>query len=346
MSTSPLEQWPVPPAARRITTIDAHTGGEPLRIITSGLAAIPGRTMIERRAFAEANLDALRRTLMLEPRGHREMYGCIVTPPVSEGADFGVLFLHNDGFSTMCGHGIIAVATVAAEAGVVPVTDGRASMRIDTPAGPVSATARMSGGRATGVAFRNVPSYVVALDQKIDVPGVGAVRYDLAFGGAYYAFVEAASIGLSCRADEHQRLIDAGMAIKRAVMAARPISHPIDRALAFLYGTILIAPGRAPGVHSRNVCVFADGQVDRSPTGTGVSARLAIHHRLGEIEIGESIVIESIVGSTFTGRVVETTSLGPYPAIVPEVEGEAYVTGRHEFIVDPADAIGAGFFLG
>ena len=336
----------MPPAAHRVTTIDAHTGGEPLRIIVSGLPDIPGSSMIARRGFAEANLDLFRRALMFEPRGHREMYGCIVTPPVSDGADFGVLFLHNDGFSTMCGHGIIAVATVAAEAGMVPDDNGTVSMRIDTPAGPVSARARMSGGRATAVAFTNVPSYVVGLDQKVDVPGIGAIRYDLAFGGAYYAFVEAASFGLACRAGEHQRLIDAGMAVKRAVVAARSISHPVDAALGFLYGTILIAPSETPGVHSRNVCVFADGQVDRSPTGTGVSARLAIHHRMGEIATGEPIVIESIVGSTFTGRVVETTSLGPYPAVVPEVEGHAFVTGRHEFLIDPDDTIGAGFFLG
>jgi trans-L-3-hydroxyproline dehydratase len=274
------------------------------------------------------------------------MYGCLVLPPMSPDAHFSVLFMHNEGYSTMCGHGIIAVATAAVETGMVPATEDRTEVRIDSPAGLVIAEVRSSKGRPWRVAFRNVPSFVVELDAQVDVAGLGAVRYDLAFGGAFYAHVQAEDLGLRCDGAHAARLVDAGMAIKRAVMAARDIVHPVEADLGFLYGTILIDRSPSPGADSRNVCIFADGEVDRSPTGTGVSARMAIHHARGDVRIGEPYVIESIVGSRFTGRVVETTTFGGHPAVVPEVEGEARLTGRHEFFIDPDDALGRGFLVG
>jgi trans-L-3-hydroxyproline dehydratase len=197
----------------------------------------------------------------------------------------------------------------------------------------------------TSVRFENVPSFVLALDEHIEVPGLGRVRYDLAFGGAFYAFVQAADVGLTCTPVHFRALIDAGMRIKRAVMAARPIPHPFEHDLSFLYGTILIGPPEQPGSHSRNVCVFAEGEVDRSPTGTGVSARLAIHHARGEIGLGQTITIESLIGTTFTGRVVRETTCGPHRAVIPEVEGSAFITGRHEFLIDPMDQLKDGFIL-
>ncbi len=295
--------------------------------------------MLEKRRHAQANLGALRRALMWEPRGHADMYGAIVTDPVSPEADLGVLFLHNEGFSTMCGHGIIALATVLLETGLIPRTGAETRLGIDTPAGLVTAY-----GGPQGVRFHNVPSFVLGLDEVIRVPEVGEVRYDLAFGGAFYAFVQARDVELRCTPDDHDRLIETGMRIKRAIMEARPIVHPEDHDLGFLYGTIFIGEPEE-GADSRNVCIFAEGEVDRSPTGTGVSARMAIHHARGEIGIGEPMVIESILGTRFTGRVAETTRLGIHDAVIPEVEGSAHLTGRHEFLLSPDDPLRHGFIL-
>ena len=337
--------WSPPRGWTRVLTVDAHTAGEPLRVILDGFPPLEGDTILARRRDAQACHDGLRTALMWEPRGHADMYGCIVVPPVSAGADFGVLFTHNEGYSTMCGHGIIAVATVALELGVV--ADGGATTRvgIDTPAGFVEATGHRSGGRITAVSFRNVPSFLAAADQEVEVPGLGTVRYDVAFGGAFYAFVDAASLGLDLVPERVEAIIAAGRAIKKAVVAAGQPVHPDEPELSFLYGTIFVGPPADPLHHSRNVCVFADGEVDRSPTGTGVSARLAIHHARGELAPDQEIRIESILGTSFTGRVLETTTVGSHAAVVPEVSGSAYITGRHEFWVDPTDPLKAGFIL-
>lgn len=340
-----MNSWTPPAEWLKITTIDAHTGGEPFRVITGGFPQLPGRTILERRRYAKEHLDHLRTTLMFEPRGHADMYGCIVTPPVSPGADIGVLFMHNEGYSTMCGHGIIAITKVALETGLLPMTSPETTLKIDTPAGLVTAHARVAGEQVQSVYFHNVPSFVLALDETVEVPGLGRVHYDLAFGGAFYAYVQAEEVGLSCTPQDFRPLIEKGMAIKRAVMASRPIPHPFEADLSFLYGTIFIGPPLEPGAHSRNVCIFAEGEVDRCPTGTGVSGRLAIHQARGELGIDQPIVIESIIGSRFSGRVVETTTFGPHPAIIPEVEGTAHITGRHEFLIDPADPLREGFIL-
>jgi trans-L-3-hydroxyproline dehydratase len=340
-----MRNWEPPEGWLRITTIDAHTAGEPFRVITGGYPDLPGDTILERRRYARQHLDHLRTALMWEPRGHADMYGCIVTPPVSPEADMGILFMHNEGYSTMCGHGIIGIAKVTLEAGLLPLVEPETTVRIDTPAGLVTAHARVEAGQVTRVRFHNVSSFVLALDQTVDVPGLGQIRYDIAFGGAFYAFVQAEDVGLTCTPENFRPLIGKGIAIKRAVMADRPIPHPFEPDLSFLYGTIFVGPPLEGGAHSRNVCIFAEGEVDRCPTGTGVSARLAIHHARGEIGIGEPMVVESIIGSRFTGRIVETTAFGPYPAIIPEVEGTAHITGRHEFLIDPADPLRDGFIL-
>ncbi len=337
--------WNPPEHWLKITTIDAHTEGEPLRVITGGFPEVPGNTMLARRQYAKEHLDHLRTALMWEPRGHADMYGCIITPPVSPEADIGVLFIHNEGYSTMCGHGIIGLATVALETGQLPMIEPETTIKIDTPAGLVTARARISAGHVKSVYFHNVPSFVLALDEEAEVPGLGRVRYDLAFGGAFYAYVQAAEVGLNCTPEDLRQLIEKGMAIKRAVMASRPVVHPLETDLSFLYGTIFIGPPESEGVHSRNVCVFAEGEVDRSPTGTGVSGRLAIHYARGEIGLNQPIVIESIIGSRFTGRVVAATTVGPHPAIIAEVEGSAHITGRHEFLIDPSDELRNGFLL-
>jgi len=345
MNQTRLQNWNPPGNWLRISTIDAHTEGEPLRVITGGFPQMQGDSILARRRFAKKNSDRLRTALMWEPRGHADMYGCIITPPVSPEADFGVLFLHNEGYSTMCGHGIIAVTTVVLECGMLPLTAPETKVTIDTPAGLVRAFARVENQGVKSVYFYNVPSFVLSPDETVDVPGLGKVKYDLAFGGAFYAFVQAEEAGLSCTAENYRELIEKGMAIKNAIMESREIAHPFDEDLSFLYGTIFVGPPLSEDADSRNVCIFAEGEVDRSPTGTGVSARMAIHHARGEIGIDEPMVIESILGSKFTARIKETTTFGPHAAVIPEVEGRAFITGKHEFLLDPDDVLKDGFML-
>ena len=345
LSLAPLRQWRPPKGWMRITAIDVHTGGEPFRVITGGFPELSGDTILARRRWVKEHFDHLRTALMWEPRGHADMYGCIVTPPVSPGADIGILFMHNEGYSTMCGHGIIAITKVVLETGLVAMKAPETTVRIDSPAGLITAHARGIEGEVQSVRFLNVPSFVLARDETVEVPGLGRVRYDIAFGGAFYAYVQAADVGVTCTPQDFRSLIEKGMAIKRAVMESRPIPHPFEPDLGFLYGTIFIGPPQGADAHSRNVCIFAEGEVDRSPTGTGVSGRLAIHYARGDIGLNERLVVESIIGSRFKGRVVETTTFGNYPAIIPEIEGTAHITGRQEFLIDPSDPLRNGFIL-
>jgi len=345
MDLTAAERWTPSPNGTLITCIEAHTEGEPFRVVVDGFPTLEGDTILEKRRFAKAHYDHLRTTLMWEPRGHADMYGCLITEPVSPEADFGILFMHNEGFSTMCGHGIIGIATVALETGMIDAAPPETKLRIDTPAGLVTAIAEIEGGRVRRVRFTNVPSFVAASDEEIEVPNLGRIHYDLAFGGAYYAFVDVNQVGLRCRPEAANELIQAGMAIKRAIMQTRPIEHPGAGDLGFLYGTIFIDKPSSPDLHSRNVCIFAEGEVDRCPTGTGVSARLAIHHERGELEVGQLIEIESILGTHFGGRVLETTHVGEIPAVVPEVSGTAHITGRSTFVISDDDPLRDGFVL-
>jgi proline racemase len=339
LSFNPSSDW------LKITTIDAHTGGEPFRVIVDGFPELKGSTILERRRDAKENYDHLRTALMWEPRGHADMYGCILTPPVTPDADFGILFIHNEGFSTMCGHGIIGITTVVLETGMMQMKSPITKIKIDSPAGLITAYAHVKNNHVRSVSFHNVPSFVVALDEVVNVPELGKVRYDLAFGGAFYAYVNARDLGITCSQKDYLQLIEKGMAIKRAIMRDHNIVHPFEPDLGFLYGTIFIGPPTQTGSYSRNVCIFAEGEVDRSPTGTGVGGRLAIHHRRGEIELNEPIVIESIIGSKFTGKVSQETTFGSYAAIIPEVEGQAYIVGKNELWINPDDPLRDGFIL-
>src|SRR6266516_1456104 len=331
-----------------ITTLDAHAAGEPLRIITGGLPEIQGTTILERRRYMLEHLDYIRRALIWEPRGHYNMYGCVVTEPVTSEADLGVLFMHNEGYSTMCGHGIIALVTALLETGALPAKGPHTTVNLDTPAGLVRATAHLSSsGHVERVSFLNVPSFVYAGNVELEVPAYGRLSVDIAFGGAFYAFLPAAQVGLNITPHQAHQLAAAGDSITQAVNAVLPIKHPVEEDLGFLYGTIFTGPPENPAHHSRNVCVFANAEVDRSPTGTGVSARLALLHARGEITDGQQIVVESILGatSTFGGRIVGRAKVGSYEAIVPEISGTAFITGRHEFIIDPRDELGRGFLV-
>jgi proline racemase len=337
--------WQPPADWTVITTIDAHTGGEPFRVITGGLPPVPGDTILAKRRYVREHLDHLRTALMWEPRGHADMYGCIVTEPVTPDGTLGVIFMHNEGYSTMCGHGIIGLAKVALDTGMISLEGDRPVIRMDTPAGRVTAYARRVDGQVTEVSFYNVPSFVYRLNEVVDVPGIGSVRYDVAFGGAFYAFCRAEDLGIRLVADDFRALIDVGMRVKLAVMDTLPIEHPFELDLGFLYGTIIVGPPHDAGHHSRNVCIFADGQVDRCPTGTGVSGRAAIHLARGELGQDEPFVVESILGTCFTGRIVEQTTFGPYDAVVPEVTGSAHICGRNEWLIDPTDPLRHGFIL-
>lgn len=341
--------WTPPDHWLQITSIDAHTGGEPLRIITSGFPELQGSTILEKRQDARTHYDQLRRALMWEPRGHADMYGAILTPPVTPDGDIGVLFLHNEGFSTMCGHGIIGLVKVGVQTGMFPATGDATTIKIDTPAGRVTATAHLQNGQVERVSFLNVPSFLYQRELTIHVDGLGEIVYDIAFGGAFYAYVNIDQPALKNVVidDKHQtQLIDIGMRIKRAVMSTVPLRHPTgDHDLNFLYGTILVKMLHTEAVHSRNVCIFAEGEVDRSPTGTGVSGRLAIHHAKGELKLDETITIESLIGSRFTGRVTKTVEVGGLSGIIPEVAGTAYITGQHTFLIDPDDPLKEEFIL-
>ena len=329
-----------------IHAVDMHTGGEPLRVILNGFPELRGRNVLEYRRYVSTHFDQLRRVLLHEPRGHADMYGCLLVPPNDDGADFGVIFLHNEGYSTMCGHAVIALARLAVELGWVERQEPETIIRIDAPCGRIDARARLERGRVSSAYFIGVPSFCIGLDRQVAVPGLGTVRYDLAYGGAFYAYVDARALGLELRPAFYTQLIEKGMAIKRAVMAADPdIRHPFETDLSFLYGTIFTGDPLGGDAGSRNVCIFAEGEVDRSPTGSGLMGRLAIHHARGEIREAEVIAVESITGSVFTGEVLGESVYGPHRAVIPKVEGTAFLTGQHVFFIDPDDPFREGFLL-
>lgn len=274
------------------------------------------------------------------------MYGCLLVTPAHPQADTGVLFFHNEGYSTMCGHGIIGLTTVMLEQGLFPTSVPTTTIRFDTPSGLVTARASLDGGRVQSVAFLNVPSFVLDVEQTVHVPGIGAIRYDVAFGGAFYAFCRTEALDLTLEPKNAGRLQTLGLAIKQAIMADRTISHPTEPELGYLYGTIFVGPPQTPGGDVRQTCIFANGALDRSPTGTGVSAHLALLHARGSLQVGQTLRFESILGTQFGGKIVEETQLGPHPAILPEVDGHACPTGRHEFMIDPDDPLKGGFLLG
>jgi proline racemase/trans-L-3-hydroxyproline dehydratase len=334
---------------QEIATTDYHTAGEPFRIVTAGVPAIPGATVRERREAAQADpeVDQVRRLLCQEPRGHADMYGGFLVPPDDEGADLGVLFWHKDGFSTACGHGTIALGAWAVRTGRVAADpDGETVVTVDVPSGRVTARVRCTHGEVRSVAFVNVPSYVLARGVAVTTSR-GTVRADVAYGGAIYASVRAADLGLAVTPEHYPALIAAGREVKAALAGSPAAEHPADPRLSGIYGTILHDDlGRgAAGPRQRNVTVFADGEVDRSPCGSGTSARLALLADGGDLAEGDVLEHESIVGTRFAGRVVGRAPADGRDAVVTEVEGTAFPTGEHRFVLDPQDPLGTGFVL-
>ena len=318
-----------------VSTVDYHTAGEPFRIVTGGVPPLEGTTILERRRFARDHLDRFRRLLVHEPRGHADMYGCHVVPPNDDGADLGVVFFHNEGYSTACGHGTIALVTWALDEGRIPMREGETRVVVDVPSGRLETLATVEAGRVRSVRFRNVPSFVWASG----LEAAGRV-VDVAFGGAFYATLEE-----HVEPRELPRLIELGRAIKAAIEADHDVVHPLEPELRGVYGVIFWQEERAEPLAQRNVTVFADGEVDRSPCGSGTSARLALLDAQGRLPRGAPLNHLSIVGSEFTGRVVGEVDVAGRPAVVTEVEGTAYRTGRAEFTLDPDDPLAEGFLL-
>jgi trans-L-3-hydroxyproline dehydratase len=337
--------WNPPQDWTQLESVESHAGGEPLRVIVDGFPEVRGETMPEKRQYVREHYDDLRTALMWEPRGHADMYGVLPTEPVTDDGDVGVLFMHNDGYSTMCGHGVIALGVVLPEVGLVEVDPDRPRIKMDTPAGRVTAKPAVDDdGRIRNVSFENVPSYVVDLDRTIEIPQYSTVTYDLAYGGAYYAYCDVEQFGIAVEPDSAGELIRIGRTVKQAIAREVDVEHPTEPDLGFLYGAILTESG-SDWADVRNACVFADGELDRSPTGTGVSGHLAIQHARAQIDTGERYSIESITDARFHGRIVEEVDFEGYGAVVPEVSGSAYVTGTFTSILDPDDPLRDGFFL-
>jgi trans-L-3-hydroxyproline dehydratase len=339
-----------------VKTIDAHAAGEPLRLVVDGFPSPRGRTMLDKREWVRTHADHLRRALMLEPRGHADMYGAILTEPVSPGSHAGVLFMHNEGYSTMCGHGIVAVTTIALERGLLMPGNDAETIVYDSPAGAVRARARRAGGageagrageageagKVESVAFVNVPSFVLygGLNVKLSSR---TIRVDVAFGGAFYAIVDSEAVGLPIDVAHLPELRRVGMEIKHAIEAAQTVAHPLEAGLRGIYGTIFTGPPNDEGADLRNVTIFADAEVDRSPCGTGTAAVMAVVDAMGLLSEDRPFVHESLIGTRFKGRVVSRTTTGEHAAIVPEIEGSAWITGEHTFLVDEDDPLREGF---
>ncbi|HEY4458673.1 MAG TPA: proline racemase family protein [Pseudonocardiaceae bacterium] len=331
-------------SVRTITAIDSHTEGMPTRVVTGGVAPVPGETMAARRDYFGAHLDELRHFLVNEPRGHAAMSGAILQPPTRPDADWGVLFIEVSGLLPMCGHGTIGVATVLVETGMVAVTEPETVIRLDTPAGLVTATVAVSDGRAERVTLRNVDAFVVELDGVVDVPGIGAVRYDLAYGGNFYAIVDIAEVGLPFDRVYQQEILRAGLSIMDQINSVKRPKHPVDPAISGCKHVQFLAPD-ATARHSRHAMAIHPGWFDRSPCGTGTSARMAQLHARGELPLHTDFVNESFIGTTFTGRLVAESTVGALPAVVPEITGRAWITGTANYLLDPSDPFPAGFVL-
>ncbi|MFF8811255.1 proline racemase family protein [Streptomyces pactum] len=324
--------------------VDSHTEGMPTRVITGGVGVIPGTTMAERRLHFIEHLDHIRTLLMYEPRGHSAMSGAILQPPTRPDADHGVLFIEVSGLLPMCGHGTIGVATVLVETGMVPVVEPVTTVRLDTPAGLVSVDVRVRDGAATSVTLTNVPAFCAGLDREVEVPGLGTVTYDLAFGGNFYAFAELEALGLPFDRARKDDLLAAGLAIMGAINATdRPV-HPEDPTIGGVKHVHLTAPG-SDAEHSRHAMAIHPGWFDRSPCGTGTSARMAQLHARGELPLHRDFVNESFIGTRFTGRLIGETQVGGVPAVVPAITGRAWITGTAQYLLDPDDPFPGGFLL-
>lgn len=331
-------------ASQYYAAVDSHTEGMPTRVITAGFGTIPGDSMQERRLYFEEHLDHLRLLLMREPRGHSAMSGAILQPATRPDADWGVLFVEVSGCLPMCGHGTIGVATVLVECGLVRVSEPLTVIRLDTPAGLVVAEVSVKDGHAERVRLRNVPAFVSELDGTVEVDSLGPISYDMAFGGNFYALIPAASIGIAPRPENAQALISCGLKVIHAIARAAAPVHPVDPAIRGCKHVVFYEPGEN-GAHARNATAIHPGWLDRSPCGTGTSARMAQLYARGELPLHREFINESIIGSRFAGRLVDELEIGALRCVIPEVTGRAWITGMGQYLLDPSDPFPAGFSL-
>jgi len=331
--------------SRTISTVEVHTGGEPFRIVTSGLPRLPGKTIVERRAWLKNNADEIRQSLMFEPRGHADMYGGYLTEPVSPNADFGIIFLHNEGYSDHCGHGVIALATAAVELGWVERRSPETRVGIDAPCGFIEAYVKWDGNHANGVRFINVPSFIFKRGVTVQTPTYGAVTGDIAYGGAFYFYTSGEPHGLAIRESSIDALKQFGAEVKAAANLAFPVVHPDIPEINHIYGTIIDGAPRHAGSTQANCCIFADREVDRSPTGSGTAGRVAQLYLKGELARDEVLVNESVIGSVFSARIIGDARVGDFPAAIPEVSGSAFVYGFCNWVIDSRDPQKYGFLV-
>lgn len=330
-------------ANRIISTIDSHTGGEPTRLVVCGIS-LKGATLLEQRDYMRNNLDHLRSALMCEPRGHRGMFGAIMAPPTRTEVDFGIIWVDHDGsYLNMCGHGTIGIGFVCVEAGLVPLNEPVTTIRIDMPAGVVEVRVNVENGRAKRAALINVPAFLFRKDVEVDVPGYGRIPVDIAFGGSFFAGVQGKSIGLEVGPENVDALVRAGLAIRKAVNEQVEVCHPTLSHIRSVDLVTIWGPGRAPNARYKNIHVFSDGSFDRSPGGTGTSHMMTILIHRGLMREDEEIVSEGITGSLFGGHMLSKTKVGPFDAWIPEISGTAFLTGLHQFVIDPDDPQAYGF---
>lgn len=329
-----------------ITAIDAHTEGNPERVVTGGIPPIPGKTMLEKSWYARENLDYLRTMLVHEPRGHSNMYAALLVPPTIEEADVGVLYLEPGGYVTMCGHGTIAICTVLIETGIIEAREPETQIVLDTPAGIVRGLVNLKDGRAEFVTIRNVPSFLYKKDLELVVPDVGSVTLDIAYGGNFYAIIDAERLGLAVITENTNILMSVGTKIWQTVNDQVEIHHPLEPEIDCINYVEFSAPATHPKATLKNAVVVPPAGMDRSPCGTGTSAKMATLYAKGKLNLNEEFVHESIIGTLFYGQLIEETRVGEYAAVVPTIRGSAYITGLHQFVVDPNDPFPDGFHLG
>ncbi len=332
------------PVNRVIHTVESHTEGMPTRVVVGGVAPIPGNSMFERRAYFLEHMDDLRTLLMYEPRGHSAMSGAILQPSTRPDADWGVLYIEVSGCLPMCGHGTIGVATVLVETGMVEVVEPVTTVRLDTPAGLVTVDVQVGNGKAENVTITNVASFTLGLDQKVNVPGFGEVTYDMAYGGNFYAIIDADQVGIEFKRENGQRFLDAGLAISDAINAQNPPVHPENPEIKLCHHVDFIAPGDN-ALHWKNAMAIHPGWFDRSPCGTGTSARMAQMVTRGLMKDSDTLINESWIGSQFQGRIAGRAKVGNFEAIIPTITGRAWIMGTAQWRLDPQDPFPAGFLV-
>ena len=330
---------------KSIHAVDSHTAGEATRVVVGGVPKIPGKSMPEKKQWLEDNLDYLRTAIMLEPRGHKDMFGSILTQPTVDEADYGIIFMDGGGYLNMCGHGTIGAMTVAVETGMVPVTEPVTKVVQEAPAGLIHGQVFVEDGKAKKVSFTNVPAFLYKRDQEVELPGYGKIRFDISFGGSFFAIVKAEQVGLEIVPENAAKLLDLGIQLRNIINKEIPVQHP---ELPHIHSVDLVewwSKTETKGATLKNCVVFGQGQVDRSPCGTGTSAKMATLFAKGELKMGEKFFYESILGTIFEGEIVGKAKVGEYDAVIPQITGSAYITGFNHFVIDETDPVKYGFIL-